>query len=331
MAAQKKVVRYFAGLGVVASMALTAGCGGSDPAPVGPSGQVIQGPVSGARVFADKKLAGSAFGNFVIDADEAATQTVTNGQGGYTLPVAPGYDYVIVAQSGGVDTITGVTSMQLIAPAGARNVTPLTTIVALQPTVKSKIESLGVSFDDNIATNATPAALLLVKSIETVVATLTETLNSANNLSTAQVNDIQAKAVAAIAAEIVKPATTVGTLTTVASLQSAMTTAITSALTDIDSTSSNITVSNAAAVASSCAGTVTSVANAINAGGTFAVTGTASEAAIFTPAIVTQIETQVEQAVTNNATNVTVTPTPVTPPATGSTGGTGGSGVGGNF
>ena len=71
-------------------MFLACGGGGggggtsSTPPAVGLSGTVVQGVVSGAKVWADHKSGAEA--NFKMDASEAATATVTAADGTFTPP-----------------------------------------------------------------------------------------------------------------------------------------------------------------------------------------------------------------------------------------------------
>jgi len=295
---------------LVGSMFFIAGCGDDNAV----SGKVVQGPVDSAKVFADKIVTGTV-GDYLMDSSEAVTEATTDSSGKFTLPAIPSYNYVIVSR-GGTDTSAGKPAMQLLAPAGASNVSPLTTLVALNPTAKTKIESLGVKFDADISTGATSAALLLAKSVESTVRALTDSLTPAGGtaLTAAQISEIQAIAVAAIAAEVSKSESN---LTDSTALRGMFTTALIATIDDINAstTLSNISVSNAAAVAAAISDVVTTVAAQI---GTISTTGTVVETTLFTPTSATT--TAINNAITAIATsNEITTGVTVVPPAADTT------------
>ena len=132
---------------------------------------------------------------------------MTDTNGNFTLPVTPGYDYVIMTQ-GGTDTITGGPAMCMYAPAGAANVSPFTTLVHLNPNAKAAIEALGITYDADVSAAITPAALLLLQSAQSIVAAVSDALNpNGNSLSISTVNDIQMTIMNAIANELASIAT----------------------------------------------------------------------------------------------------------------------------
>ena len=165
-------------------------------------GKVTEGPVAGATIFADRMNSGTLY---VKDSTElsAVTDAAT---GNFTLGVPSNYGAYVLVSQGGTDLITGKPAIQMLAPAGSANVTPLTTLVALAPpdqqaALKSKIEATGIKFDDDISTHATDAALFLSKSIETAIETLGASIaNTGTTLSADQLSDVQQKAMSAIAA-----------------------------------------------------------------------------------------------------------------------------------
>jgi len=119
------------------------GCGGGGSASTPnttsvQTGSVVQGPVRGATVFADNVAAGT---RFVQDAGEISAPT--DSTGGFFLPSFPSYDFVLVSM-GGTDSITGQPALLLLAPAGSANISPLTTLVALDTTkaIQAKLEAL---------------------------------------------------------------------------------------------------------------------------------------------------------------------------------------------
>lgn len=318
----ERSVRSKGMLAMLACAALLAGCHGSYTPPP-PSGAVVQGAVVGATVFADHATGTEA--NRKMDADEAATQTTTDATGHFMLPVTPSYDYVVVS-IGGTDSLTGKPAMTMLAPAGAQNISPLTTLVALTPPaqqeqVKQTIQSLGVAYDANVATGLTPAAALLVESINTTVAAVTNTLNTGGNtLPTSTVNAIQQTVMAQIATSIQTQTAT--QLTTPATLTTTLTTAVTNALTTIDATNTNITVTNAATVASDIvAPVVTAVATAVSPSGTFSTSTTSvvPESTIISATDATSLNTVVTTTTTTTSTQVTVVAPPNTPPTIGGT------------
>jgi|LGOV01.1.fsa_nt_gb hypothetical protein len=91
------------------------------------TGSVVQGPVVGATVIADLNA------NYAYDA-ATEVKTITDENGDFNDLVIPvGYgDYVLVSL-GGVDKLSGEAAMPMLAPAGAENITPITTLVALTP------------------------------------------------------------------------------------------------------------------------------------------------------------------------------------------------------
>lgn len=316
-----------------------AGCGSDD---AGPSGRLVQGPVLNATVFADNVSGGVRFAQ---DANEVSTTTSTV-TGDFELPSTPGYNYILVSK-GGIDKLTEQPAIQMIAPAGSANITPLTTLVALDTTgtVKAKLQSLGVSYDADISTTASPAAILVVKSVETMVQSLTQAVVASagsDTISAEQIATVQAQTMQAIATEFAKPGVTATTLTTTASLSTALQSAATTAATNIGAANTNITIpaGTATTIASS---SVTATAGALSIGAT-ASTGTVSggETALITPTAAQAFVDAVaaESAAAAATITATETPTSYTPPTipvvtpvtvidtTGTTGGTsGGTGV----
>jgi hypothetical protein len=322
---------------LVGSALFISGCGDDDVVS-GPSGRLTQGPVGGATIFADKVSGGTRFS---VDAGEI--QTTTNATKGlFTLPRRPDYAYILVS-SGGTDQLTHQTAMQLIAPSGSANVTPLTTLVALDTTglVKAKIEALGNSFDVDISQNATPATLNLSKSVETVVAAIGATISSAATAGGTAVNATQlatiktqtmqslALSLGATAQDLSKPA----------ALNTAMTTAVTAAIIGINATNTNIvlplgqagtiatnavTASTTAVLGASAVGSSTSASTTTTVVENTVINDTT--AATLTLAVSTTATT-VSATTTATTTPVDYTPPPisvVTPPtSTGSTGSTG--------
>jgi hypothetical protein len=232
-------------LGLLVPVALTGliyGCGSSGSGGGGilaavdtssvRNGSVVQGPVVGATVFADNVKAGSGT-RFVKDVGEMVA-TIDPVTGKYTLPSMPSYNFILVS-TGGTDTITTQRALLLLAPAGCTNITPLTTLVALDTTkkIEKKLEALngGRKYDSNVSTNATPAILLLIKSAETAVKSVSDTIVAAQPTISDDSRDyIQAQIWQQIAKEF---AATAQDLSTPSGVNAALTVAMTGAITDI--------------------------------------------------------------------------------------------------
>jgi hypothetical protein len=338
--------RMFHGLCFIALSVVMNGCGGNDsvPSPEGQSGRLVQGPVLNAAIFADNVSGGA---RFTQDADEVST-TTNDTTGDFTLPSIPGYNYVLVSK-GGTDKLTGKAAIQMIAPAGSANVTPLTTLVALDTTgtVKAKLEALmpaGVKFDADISTSASPAVLNLSKSVETTVQVLTDTIIKSSGtatISAAQVSAVQAQAMQSIAATFAGNTVTAATLAAPATLGTTMGTAATAAASSIESKNTNIKISAITATAIATASVnaaTTAVLGASAVGSTTAADTTTEihESTVITTETSAILATAITSAVTtaSSTTTVTATPTNYTPPPiqvvttttvniTGSTGGSG--------
>lgn len=322
---------------------LMYGCGsGSSGSTTGPSGKLTQGPVLGASVFADNVSAGSRFN---LDSGEIAT-TSSMTTGDFVLPSEPTYNYILVSK-GGTDKLTGQAAIQMVAPAGSANITPITTLVALDTTgdVKAKLEALmpaGTSFDADISTTASPAILLLAKSIESTVYAMTQaavTSAGSATISSVQLASMQAQTMQAIAVELAKPAVTSATLQAPATLTTSLQAAVTSATVSINASNTNIDIP--AATASTIAATVVDAsATMLNVGTTALTTAiTGGEAAVVTSATSATFTAAVTEAVTTASSTVTAEATPTDyvepvilvvtqPTVTDATGATGGTSVG---
>jgi len=228
------------------------GCGGGGSASTPnttsvQTGSVVQGPVRGATVFADNVAAGT---RFVQDTGEISAQT--DSAGGFFLPSFPSYDFVLVS-TGGTDSITGQPALLLLAPAGSANISPLTTLVALDTTkaIQAKLEALmgGTKFDTNVSTSSSPAVLMLIKSAETAVQSVNDAVKQAatdagKTITQTQLNYIQAQIWQQIALTF---AGTSQNLATPAGLDAALTVAVASAITEIKAKNTNISIAPASA------------------------------------------------------------------------------------
>jgi hypothetical protein len=272
-------------------------------------GKVTQGPVNGALIFADRLTGGIPS---VLDGTEVSTHTGADGK--FDLSVPGGYgDYVLVSQ-GGHDTLStdpNSVALQMFAPAGSANVTPLTTLVALVPAAQqaaliAKIEATGVKFDADISVNATPAALLLSKSVESAITTMVQAFTgTGTSLSTAQINDIQQKMMSAIAVSAVSQPNLLSPATLTSAISSGVTNSLTSLATD------GITVSNPASLTTAITNTITAVATSISASGNFSTTTIVTEANQFPPSVQDTIDAAITTNADTAATVVTVHPTVV--------------------
>lgn len=237
---------------LVACTGLVFGCGGGGgggggiPAAQVVSGNLVGGPIKGAVVFADR-IGGST--RFVLDGDEIHS-FVTDGNGHYTLSSVPNYKYVLVSR-GGQDTLTGQDSIQMLAQPGSANITILTTLVTLDTTqtLYKKLQALQpkkAPIDFNISKTATPATLLLAKSVETAVQAITKaaTSNPAAVISAQQIADIQFQAFQQIALSL---AATSEKLAAPAGLNRALQTGVDNAIAEINK-AANIKIDPAAAV-----------------------------------------------------------------------------------
>jgi hypothetical protein len=230
---------------LVALTGLMYGCGGggSTVASTPPSGKLVKGPVEGAIVFADR-IGIDNSPNLIRDSDEVWAQTDANGK--FTLPSVPNYRYVLVSQ-GGKDTLPSPRTQQnailMLAPAGSANITILTTLVALDTTgtVYKNLQALQsapltAALDFDVSTASTPATLLLMKSVEFAVQSITSTVTSKAALSgftisNQQIALIQCQALQQIALEFAKTTSNLGTTT---GLKAALTTAVAAGLTEIN-------------------------------------------------------------------------------------------------
>lgn len=130
---KRTVIRkVLGGAAVIALVAGLAACGDDRSAP---TGQVTKGPVEGATVK-DKN-------GVVIGKTDSNGKFPLYGEAPFTTS---GGQYVDLA------TKTKMNAPDLKAPAGAKNITPITTLIAENPALKAKIESLGIKFDDPLST-----------------------------------------------------------------------------------------------------------------------------------------------------------------------------------
>ncbi len=160
------------------------------------SGKLAQGYVRGATVFADRLVSGSSTGNSQLDADEVSSTSSTSAQ--FSLSV--GYANYVIVSTGGTylnskEVAVAAAPMMTPAPTSSEsswNLTPLTTLVVTQPTLKTQLDALGGWNTDIASPSGVPAQLLRVaKTVETywhVTSQLTSStsaqLTALNNLAT---------------------------------------------------------------------------------------------------------------------------------------------------
>ena len=138
------------------------------------SGKVAQGYVEGAKVFADLD------GDGVRDSNES--QGTTDASGSYTLQADPG-SWTLITSGGTFLDSQGnkVNALPMKAPApstsgATANVTPLTSLVAANPGLKTKLDALGGDgWNADIASSSgVPRKLLRVaQTVEQAMKTLT--------------------------------------------------------------------------------------------------------------------------------------------------------------
>jgi hypothetical protein len=158
---QFKLEKTFVIMGAIAVLAYGCGGGGDDdgvtptptPTPAASlSGTLSQTYVKGATIIADKIVAGTTLGNYLLDTGEVSTTSDDNGQ--FALEVPAGYNgYVLFSKGGMLVNAAGnsVPARPMLAPAGARNITPVTTLAALNPDLVSQ---MGAQYDADIANAA---------------------------------------------------------------------------------------------------------------------------------------------------------------------------------
>ena len=251
----------------------------------------------------------------------------------------------MVVSQGGTDIITGKTATTMLAPAGTQSVSPLTAVVALDTTGKlaGLLDSLlpaGKTYDDDITASAglTPAALILLNSIESIVNSINTTIQDAATkanvtLTQQQKNNIDLTLYSSIATQLATLSS--GELSNTADLADNLQTAVSTALSTITTNNTNITFSNASTIASSIANNAVATAAQVvgNATGntalqdvtaanvqstpeTASTSTTVTESTVMTAANTAIINSTTTTVATTDSSDVTVgsTPTTYTPP-----------------
>jgi len=153
------------------AMLLATGCSQSDgssnsqitpPANVPAKGKAIDGYIKGALIFADCN------GNLAFDPDPAQGQLaepndITDTAGDYGLSIPDSCKFAQLIASGGVNIDSNLPfSGVLIASAGSTNISPLTTVAALNPAFAAELTAQGIDPSVDFTTQAIPADLLAI-------------------------------------------------------------------------------------------------------------------------------------------------------------------------
>ncbi len=113
-----------------------SGCSDDHDTSITAKGKVIQSPVSGATVFFDMN------GNRAWDDNEPKAKSQTDAQGNYEINIKDGLAGVLCSIGGTYTGASGeiIPALPMIAPKGkTQNITVLTTLVAINPGLKSVI------------------------------------------------------------------------------------------------------------------------------------------------------------------------------------------------
>ncbi len=168
---------------LAALMVFTAlGCGDDNdddyvaqpaPRPTVISGKAAQGYVTGAMVLADRLTPAGVTGDY--EKNDGEVSATTDAAGNFTLTIPPAYGaYVLFVSGGTVSDSQGnaLSAFPMLAPMGARNITPVTTLVVFDGDLKARI---GAAYDADIASPAGSDAqvLKLAKAVEAVLDLLT--------------------------------------------------------------------------------------------------------------------------------------------------------------
>ena len=172
-----KMIRWLVIGGAITVLAM--GCDSSsdrhiEPEPPGTdiSGRVAQVYVAGATVVADRIGAGG-LGNLKIDPDEAYGYSDSAGRYRFELPSGYG-DYLLFSAGGTVTDSAGEPrpALPMLATAGSANITPVTTLVALAPSLEEKLGDAAFDADVACESGADWRVMQLAKLTEAVLTVL---------------------------------------------------------------------------------------------------------------------------------------------------------------
>ncbi len=137
------------------------------------SGAVAKGYVEGARVIADKVPTGQTIGNLQFDRTEGEVFDISTSLGDYVVEVPENYGEFVLFSLGGTDNSTNQPAPPMMAPSDAGNITPVTTLVSLNSSLKEKIGA--ARYDQDIAadTGADGDVLALAMTVKTSLESLT--------------------------------------------------------------------------------------------------------------------------------------------------------------
>jgi pimeloyl-ACP methyl ester carboxylesterase len=154
-------------LAAVVSLMLMTGCSDEHSTSGVASGKVVQSPVTGATVFLDIN------GNRLLDENEPSA--TSGNDGSYTLRIPDGKEGMLCT-TGGTLIDSGRPALPMLAPRDAKNITPLTTLVAINPDIRA---TLGSDWDIDISkASGVPGSILrLALAIESFQSSL-KSLNS---------------------------------------------------------------------------------------------------------------------------------------------------------
>jgi len=131
------------------------------------SGAVAKGYVEGATVVADKIPDGETRGNLQLDDGEASD--TSDGFGDYEVAVPANYGDYLLVSLGGTLIGSGAPAPSMMAPKDAANITPVTTMVSLNPNLRSKIGEEKFDLDIADVDGTDGAVLALAMTAKTVL------------------------------------------------------------------------------------------------------------------------------------------------------------------
>ncbi len=131
------------------------------------TGKLAQTYVQGATIWADRLEVGSNTGNFQLDADEVSA--ISEADGSYILFPPSYHDFLLVTDNGKKQDASGqlVAAAPMLAPLpgfgqNSVNITPLTTLVATEPSLKDYLDTLGGWNVDVADPEGVPGGLLKI-------------------------------------------------------------------------------------------------------------------------------------------------------------------------
>jgi hypothetical protein len=173
----RKMIRWLVLGGAITVLATGCDSGNDrhiEPEPPGTeiSGRAAQVYVAGATVVADR-IGVAGLGNFMVDPDEAYGYSDADGRYRFEVP-ADYTDYLLFSAGGTVTDSTGEPrpALPMLAPAGSANITPVTTLVALAPSLEEKLGDAAFDADVAAESGADWRVMQLAKLTEAVLTVL---------------------------------------------------------------------------------------------------------------------------------------------------------------